>query len=293
MSSQAPMPADEQPGRTVGLRRLGIIGVGGMAETLLAGLAQGLAAPLQNLSILVLPEMRSQAETLAAKYVPQVAIQSTIQTDLGAFIGDRPDLVAECAGHGAVRQYGAAILERGHDLMVISIGSLADEALRASLEGAAARGKAHLILPAGAVGGIDVLAAARLSGLEEVVYVGRKPPKAWAGTPAETLLDLGVLTEAATFYEGTAREAARDYPQNANVAATVALAGAGFDRTRVRLVADPSITRNVHEVQVRSGCADFTIRLEGRPSPVNPKTSLTAGYSMAREILNRANPVII
>jgi aspartate dehydrogenase len=149
------------------------------------------------------------------------------------------------------------------------------------------------VLPAGAVGGIDALGAAKLSGLEEVTYTGRKPPLAWKGTAAEALLDLGALTEPATFFEGTAREAAMQYPQNANVAATVALAGAGFDATRVRLVADPTIARNLHEVSVRSAAAEFSIRLEGRPSPSNPKTSLTAGYSMAREVLNRARPVVV
>jgi aspartate dehydrogenase len=99
--------------------------------------------------------------------------------------------------------------------------------------------------------------------------------------------------EPTTFFEGTAREAARDYPQNANVAATVALAGRGMDATRVRLVADPGIAYNLHEVSVRSSAAEFTIRLEGRPSPDNPKTSLTAGYSIAREVLNRILPVVV
>jgi len=275
------------------MRRLGLIGAGGMADTLLSALAAALPAPLDHLSILTLPEGREPAEALLAGPGAQAAAAGAVRTDLAGFLADAPELVVECAGHTAVRQYGPAVLEGGRDLVVISIGALADDALRGELERAAQRGGAKLVLPPGAVGGIDALAAARLSGLEEVVYVGRKPPRAWRGTPAERLLDLDALAEPATFYEGTAREAARDYPQNANVAATVALAGAGFDATRVRLVADPAIGRNVHEVFVRSACADFTIRLEGRPSPANPKTSLTAGYSMARELLNRAASVVI
>ena len=94
-------------------------------------------------------------------------------------------------------------------------------------------------------------------------------------------------------FEGSAREAARDYPFNANVTATLALAGIGFEATRGRLVADPGVTRNVHEFAVRSGCGDFSVRLEGRPSASNPKTSQLAGYSMARELINRVGAVAI
>jgi aspartate dehydrogenase len=275
------------------MRRLGLIGAGGMADTLLSALAAALPAPLDHLSILTLPEGREPAEALLAGPGARAAAAGAVRTDLAGFLADAPELVVECAGHTAVRQYGPAVLEGGRDLVVISIGALAEDALRERLEAAARAGGARLVLPPGAVGGIDALAAARLSGLEEVVYTGRKPPRAWRGTPAEQLLDLDALTEPVAFYEGTAREAARDYPQNANVAATVALAGLGFDATRVRLVADPGIARNLHEVAVRSACADFTIRLEGRPSPANPKTSLTAGYSVAREVLNRVAATVI
>jgi aspartate dehydrogenase len=258
------------------MRRLGIIGGGGMARTVLAAVGHA----VERVSLLLRP---GHTSTLAG----------AVHTELAAFLADGPELVVECAGHEAVRQYGAAVLERGCDLVVISIGALADDALHARLREAALRGGAQLLLPAGAIGGIDALAAAKLSGLEEVAYVGRKPPRAWRGTPAERLLDLESLDGAQSFFEGSARDAARDYPQNANVAAIVALAGAGFDATRVRLVADPAITRNVHELTVRSACSDFTIRLEGRASPDNPKTSLMAGYSVARAVLNHAAALVI
>lgn len=264
-----------------------------MAETVLAALATGLPSPLDRLSLLVLPESGDTAAALLDQHGGRLAVETSVHTSLEAFLSAGPSLVAECAGHGAVRAYGPPILASGRDLIVISVGSLSDDALFQALRQAAREGGSRLVLPAGAIGGIDVLAAARLSGLTEVAYIGRKPPHAWRGTDAERRLDLNSLTEAATFYEGTAREAARDYPQNANVAATVALSGLGFDRTRVRLIADPGVTRNVHEVSVRSACADFTIRLEGIASPANPKTSLTAGFSVAREVLNRLGTVVI
>lgn len=273
------------------LNRLGVIGSGGMAATVLGALAANLPAPLAQVSVLTLPGQIHAAEALLSD--ARLGMTSSVRTDLAAFLADTPDLVVECAGHAAVEAYGPAVLESGRDLIVVSVGAMADDALRGRLEQAAALGGSRFTLPAGAIGGIDALGAARLSGLQEVTYTGRKPPLAWRGTAAERLLDLGALTAATPFFEGSARDAARQYPQNANVAATVALAGAGLDETRVRLIADPAITRNVHEVTVRSNCADFTIRLEGRPSPANPKTSLTAGFSVAREVLNRAAALVI
>ena len=275
------------------LKRLGVIGCGGIADVVLTTLAKELASPLDQVSLLVPAQFADQARALLDRLGDTIAARRSVHTDVAGLLGDRPDVVAECASHVAVRDFGPAILESGRDLVVISIGSLSDETLRQRLEDAAKKGGARLVLPSGAIGGIDALVAARLSGLEQVIYTGRKPSKAWKGTPAEQLLPLDTLTEPTVFFEGSARKAASDYPFNANVAATLALAGIGLDATQVRLVADPGITRNVHEFAVRSACGDFTVKLEGRPSPVNPKTSLMAGYSVARELLNRAGTVVI
>jgi aspartate dehydrogenase len=277
----------------VTLRRLGMIGAGGMAETVLTALAEGLTAPLDHLGVLVRSGSEQRALSLLERIGPKLALATSVHVNLAALLADAPDAVAECAGHAAVRQYGETILGSGCDFVVISIGALADDTLRATLLSSAQQHGARLVLPSGAVGGLDALGAARLSGLQTVTYTGRKPPKAWRGTPAERLLDLDALSAPAIFFEGTARQAATDYPQNANVAAAVALAGLGFDATKVRLIADPKAARNVHEISVRAGCGDFDLQLEGRPSPLNPKTSLMAGFSVAREILNRTGALVI
>ena len=275
------------------LRRLGMIGAGGMAETVLSAVAKGLAAPLDHFGVLIRSGSKQRALALLDRIGPKLARATSVHTDLAGLLADKPDVVAECAGHAAVRQYGEAVLASGCDLVVISIGALADDALQATLLSVAQRHGTRLILPSGAVGGLDALGAARLSGLHTVTYTGRKPPKAWRGTPAERLLDLDALSAPTIFFEGTARRAATDYPQNANVAAAVAIAGLGFDATTVRLIADPTAARNVHEISVRAGCGDFDLRLEGHPSPLNPKTSLMAGFSVAREILNRTGALVI
>lgn len=275
------------------LEKLGMIGSGGIAATLLEALACELPAPLSRLDCLTGSGSAASAEALLRRYRGRVADTVAVHDGLPALLGCGPEMVIECAGHGAVREHGPAVLAAGIDLAVISTGALADETLHTELLQRAGATGARLFLPSGAVGGVDILAAARLSGIEDVVYTSRKPPRAWRDTPAERLLDLDALTSEVMFFEGTARAAARDYPQNANVAATVAVAGAGFERTKVRLIADPHVQRNVHEVLVRSACADFHVRIEGKPSPTNPKTSLPAAFSIARLVLNRVAAQVI
>lgn len=198
------------------------------------------------------------------------------------------DIVVECAGHEAVRAYAVSILRASIPLMIVSVGALADENLERSIEAARQSGGAPLVLPAGAVGGIDALAAARLGGLSWVRYRGRKPASAWQGTPAGDRLRLDSLSEAASFFRGTAREAALLFPRNSNVAATVAIAGLGFDCTQVELVADPRSTRNVHEISFEGSDGICRFEIEGVPSPDNPKTSMLTAHSVARRLIEFA-----
>lgn len=204
-----------------------------------------------------------------------------------------PGFAVECAGHSGVVQHGAAILRRGIDLAVISIGALADQKLYDSLAAAAREGGAKLLLPAGAIGGADALAAARTGGLDRVVYTSRKPPRAWKGTPGEKVVDLDALKAPATLYEGNARDAATLYPQNANVAATIALAGIGFENTRVKLVADPAADGNIHHIEAAGTFGSFTVEMRGKPLPENPKSSTLAALSLVRAIRNRASAIEI
>lgn len=252
---------------------LGLIGYGSIARALV-----GLIGPGVRVTALVRPGAAG----------PDGAV-----TSAAALIAAKPDLVVECAGHAAVRDHATACLRAGFETVIVSIGALADAALEAEVIAAAEAGQTRAILPAGAIGGVDLLSALRPSGISEVTYTGRKPPLAWTGTPAERVLDLAALTEAAVFFEGSAREAALAYPKNANVAATLALAGIGFDETRVRLVADPGVTQNVHEYRVRSGAADYSIAIAGHPSPENPKTSAATALSVAREVQNRQRRLAI
>lgn len=266
------------------IARLGIIGSGAIATKLVEVLAGELAQPLERLVCLTSSRSADCACRAFSALEGKVARAVTVTTDLDAFLAQRPDLVAECAGHDSVRDYGAPILAAGGSLLVVSTGALADDALHRRLL-AAGTGRARLIISAGALTGFDFVTAARLSGAERIDYTSSKPPLAWRGTPAEALLDLDAVAAPTTFFEGDARAAARSYPKNANVAATIALAGVGFEKTHVRLVADPDAGGNVHEITLVSTSANARFRIAGIPSPDNPKTSLSTAYSLAREIL--------
>ena len=210
---------------------------------------------------------------------------SPLYVSTAADLPDDIDHMIDCAGHLALRSYGADILRAGIDLTTLSIGALADPDLYRDLEQAANEGHSKLHLASGAIGALDCLRAARVGKLHSVTYVGRKPPAGWKGSPAETKLDLDNLDDGArVHFDGTARVAATDYPKNANVAAAIALAGLGFDDTRVKLIADPDISENIHEVQATGEFGRFSFEVRGQSLPDNPKSSALAAMSVVSKL---------
>jgi aspartate dehydrogenase len=264
---------------------VGLIGCGGIAADVVAALRASASDGVRIVGALARPG-RSEA---ARARLCEIEIVET----LAALIARRPALIAEVAGQAAVAEHAEAVLRSGVDCLVISVGALAEPVLLARLKAAAAAGGSRMLLPAGAIGGIDAIAAMRVAGLVAVRYRSRKPPAAWRGSPAENVVDLGTLKERTVLYRGSAGEAALRYPQNANVAAAVALAGLGFEATEVELVADPEAPGNVHEIEAEGAAGRFAIRLEGKPSRTNPKTSALAAMSVARALINQNATIVI
>jgi aspartate dehydrogenase len=257
--------------------KIGLIGNGAIASYVLTQLSCRGKSPAV---ILVRPERVPKNPSI---YVGAV----------DALPGDL-DLMIDCAGHGALASHGPAILARGINLITVSLGALADARVHRALERAAQEGGSTLHLASGAIGALDCLSAARSGGLTQVTYTGRKPPQSWKGSPAEQRLALDDLMDgAAVHFEGSARQAALEYPKNANVAAAVAFAGLGFDKTMVRLIADASVTHNIHEIEASGAFGSFSFRISGNSLPDNPKSSALAAMSVLSKVNQLSQRIVI
>lgn len=207
-------------------------------------------------------------------------------------LGLEADIVVECLPPDRFRAIAEPVLARGATLVAASAGALL---ANDDLEALARETGGRIIVPSGALAGLDALAAAKEAGLEEVRLVTRKPPKAF-GTEVET--DNGPrptadIAEAVRLFAGTAREAVKRFPKNVNVAATVSLAGVGPDRTMVEVWADPAVTANRHELTVRSAAAEVHVGTLNLPDPDNPKSSAITGHSIVASLRRLTAPVAV
>ena len=260
-----------------------IIGFGAIGRELVQCLLADAKGPR-----LVAVAVRSGAEAARAALPPHVAVAGSLAEMMLA----RPDLVVECAGQEALVAFAPDLLAAGIDVMAASTGALARPGVLEEWLPPDLPNRGRLLVPAGALAGLDGLGAHRLAGLERVSYTSIKPPAAWRGTPAEQALDLAALGKATTFFEGSAREAALAYPKNANLAATVALAGVGLDATRVRLVADPAAKGNTGILEASSAIGTLRVESAGRAS-ANPKTSASTAFSLAHAVANMTARLVI
>lgn len=153
----------------------------------------------------------------------------------------------------------------------------------------------RIYLPSGALTGLDGVKSAAVGRIDSVTLTTRKPPAGLSGAPylAREGIDLSSLREEKVIFEGSAEEAVEGFPRNINVAATLSLAGIGVAKTRVRIIADPKISRNIHEIEVEGEFGRLISRTENLPSPSNPKTSLLAIFSAIATLKSLASPVRI
>jgi aspartate dehydrogenase len=231
--------------------KVGLIGCGAIAKLI----AEAVERKLVICDALVLYDQDiEKAETLkSALHFP-----ATVVSGIEEMLMLKPKVIVEAASQQAVREYAERIATEGIDLIVMSTGALLDLNLQSS--------KIHV--PAGAIGGLDALSSAALAGIDEVVFISRKNPRAF---------DMN-NKEAKVVYEGTAEEAARLYPRKMNVAATLALTIKPA-KVRVQVISDPEVQRNTHEFRVKWQFGEMFLRFANDPHPENPRTSALAAWS--------------
>jgi aspartate dehydrogenase len=260
-----------------------IIGFGGIGQEVCKRLQYD---PSVNIThVVVRAEKCEETQRFLDAHLPHIKAVTAIP--------EGSPLVVECAGHQAIHDFVLPALCQGIECAIVSIGALAESLLAEKLISSAQEGHTQVHLLSGAIAGIDALASAKLAGLSEVTYTGRKPPLGWKGTAAEGILDLNELKTAQTFFEGSARDAASLYPKNANVAATLSLAGLGLDETRVKLIADPTTRDNIHHLLAKGDFGEFELTMRGIPLPSNPKTSTLTVLSVLRFLKNKTALMVI
>jgi len=200
----------------------------------------------------------------------------------------RLDLVVEAASQAAAGEYAEQFLDRGINVMVMSVGALVDTALFERLKKAAEKSGAKLILPSGAIAGLDGIRAASIGEIYEVTITTTKSPAGFGG-----IIDAKGMDKKTVLFEGPASEAVKKFPKNVNVSATLSLAGIGFEKTRVKVVADPAVKGNMHDISVKGEFGEMKIHVDNVPSPDNPKTSYLAAMSAVAAIRKFKESVVI
>jgi aspartate dehydrogenase len=254
--------------KTLETASIGLIGYGTIARDLHRMLSGGGGGPQFTLLL--------RAGSPSRQAVPTgIAVVSTVT----ALVAVRPDIVVEAAGQRAAAEHLPDMLEAGIAVIMASTGALADPKLFERLANAAERGGTRLILPAGAIGGLDYLRAAAGHPSTRICYTSRKPPASFREELAEIGHDADTLRSEVLLFEGSAAAAAQRYPRNLNVAFSIALA-VGLDRLTVKVLADPFVVQNTHEIDCDGALGQSRMSFANTPSPDNPKTSMLTAYSL-------------
>jgi len=201
------------------------------------------------------------------------------------------DILVECAPAAMLRAIAEPALAHGRILMVLSSGALLENL---DLVDLARRHGGRILVPTGALLGLDAVVAAAEGEIARVHMITRKPPGGLAGAPYLQQHGIGIdgLDAPKCVFRGTAREAAHGFPANVNVAAALALAGIGPDRTTIEIWADPRISRNIHNIEVEGDAARFSMQIENVPSE-NPKTGKLTPLSVIAALKKLASPLAI
>jgi len=249
MSAKAPL--------RVGLAGLGTVGLE-VARRLIDGDVDGL----------VLAAVAVRDADKARRALPQIGDMIALRSL--AALADDCDIVVECLPPALFREIAIAAIDKGRLFMPLSVAQLLENG--DLIERARQKG-ARIVVPSGALIGLDAVRAAAEGTIHSVKMITRKPPNGLEGAPylVERGISLKNIDKPVKVFDGSARDGARGFPTNVNVAAALSLAGIGPDRTQLEIWADPALTRNTHRIEVEADAARFSMSIEGVPS-ANPRT---------------------
>ncbi|HVL58900.1 MAG TPA: aspartate dehydrogenase [Burkholderiaceae bacterium] len=261
--------------------RVGIAGLGAIGKSVAAALLQGIPG-------FVLAAVASRDPNKAAELLrdpPQPVRVCALEA-----LAEHADLVIECAPAALLPNIALPVLSAGKQLVVLSAGALLSHP---QLIEVARRHRGQILVPTGALLGLDAVSAAAEGTIASVTMITRKPPAGLAGAPylVEHGIDVARIVEPTRVFSGTAREAARGFPANVNVAVALSLAGIGPDRTTIEVWADPTVTRNVHRIEVDSDSARFSMQIENIPSQENPRTGVITARSVVALLRKMSAPL--
>lgn len=259
--------------------RVGIVGMGTIGRAIAEAIDRGEVA-------VQLAAVHSSNMAKARDFVASLNHPPPVIT-MAELIG-MCDLVIEAATQVALADMAPTTLTAGKDLMVLSVGALLDHPEWTEL---AAQHRCRIYVPSGAIVGLDGVKGACVGRIESVAITTRKPPAGLAGAPyvEEHGIDVHAFTEETVIFEGSARDACKGFPANVNVSAALSLAGIGPDQTRIRILAVPGGTRNMHDIEVRGEFGRMTSHIENVPSATNPRTgklSYLSAIAMLQEIVS-------
>ena len=264
------------------LQRVAIAGLGAIGKALARKLDDGIPG-LSLVSVSARDEAKARTflDTLK-KSVPIVALDK---------LADDADIVVECLPGDLFVQVATPVLAAGKVFVAVSVGALLTAPHLIDL--ARERG-GQIIVPTGALLGLDAVTAAIEGEIHSVKMKTRKPVNGLLGAPhlVANKIEIEGITEPKLVFSGTARDAAKGFPANVNVAAALALAGIGPDRTTIDIWADPALTRNVHFIEVESNSARFSMTIENIPSE-NPKTGRITALSVLAALRKVTSPIRI
>ena len=266
------------------LLRVGLAGFGAVGQRVATTLDLDSAPESVKIAAITsrdLKKARVSASDLLRVVPPVVVLEDAVA---------RSDLIVEAAPAAAFPEIAHATLEAGKSLLVLSIGALLGH--EKEYTELARRHGATIHVASGAIGGLDAITSASAGRVDEVVMTTRKPPAGLAGAPYLTThgIDVLALTEPQVIFEGSAREACQGFPANVNVSAAVSLAGIGPDRTRIRIIADPTVDRNLHDVEISGEFGRFTTHIENVPT-ANPRSGVLTALSVIATIRKLASPL--